>query len=170
MKKKIKLIVTKIYDILFSKIGNFAIDRYMETHFLYKYLLYGTEERLQIDETAVVNNATFNTISGHIKIGEYVFFGLNVSVLTGTHDYNKFGRERQMAVPGCEKDVIIKEGAWLASNVTVIGPCIIGEHSVVAAGSLVNKDVPPYTIVAGIPARFVKKINPPSQIDGTVCE
>lgn len=167
MKKKIKLVATKIYDVLFSRIGNFAIDRYMATRFLYKYLLYGNEDRLQIDETAVVNNATFNTISGDIKIGKYVFFGLNVSVLTGTHDYNKFGRERQMAVPGFEKDVIIKEGAWLASNVTVIGPCIIGEHSVVAAGSLVNKDVPPYTIVAGIPARFVKKITPPSNTDQT---
>lgn len=170
MKKKIKLIVTKIYDIFFLRIGNFAIDRYMDTRFLYKYLLYGTEERLQIDETAVVNNATFNTISGDIKIGEYVFFGLNVSVLTGTHDYNKFGRERQNAVPAFEKDVIIKEGAWLASNVTVIGPCIIGEHSVVAAGSLVNKDVPPYTIVGGIPAKIIKKIDRPSQSNRTVYE
>ena len=170
MKKKIKQVVTKIYDIFFSKIGNFAIDRYMETSFLYKYLLYGNKDRLQIDETAVVNNATFNTISGDIKIGKYVFFGLNVSVLTGTHDYQKFGRERQITVPGFDRDVIIKEGAWLASNVTVIGPCIIGEHSVVAAGSLVNKDVQPYTIVAGIPAKVVKKIDPPSNSDRTVNE
>lgn len=61
----------------------------MATHFLYKYLLYGSEDRLHIDETAVVNNAIFNTISGDIKIGKYVFFGLNVSVLTGTHDYKQ---------------------------------------------------------------------------------
>ncbi|MEK0182522.1 MAG: acyltransferase [Oscillatoriales cyanobacterium] len=170
IKKKIKLLVIKIYDKLFSKIGNLAIDRYMETRFLFKYLLYGNEDRLQIAETAVINNATFNTISGDIKIGEYVFFGLNVSVLTGTHDYNKFGRERQITVPGFGRDVIIKEGAWLASNVTVIGPCIIGEHSVVAAGSLVNKDVEPYSIVAGIPARVVKKIDPPSHSDRTFSE
>jgi acetyltransferase-like isoleucine patch superfamily enzyme len=165
MKKTLKLVATKIYDIFFAKIGSLAIDRYMETRFLYKYLLYGNEDRLQISKTAVINNATFNTISGDIKIGEYVFFGLNVTVLTGTHDYNKFGRERQTTVPGFDRDVIIKEGAWLASNVTVIGPCIIGEHSVVAACSLVNKDVPPYTIVAGIPARVIKKITPPSDTD-----
>ncbi|MEG4290847.1 acyltransferase [Microcoleus sp. C2C3] len=168
MKKNIKVIVTKIYDIFFAKIANFAITRYMDTGFLYKYLLYGNKERLQIAETAVVNNATFNTISGTIQIGEYVFFGHHVAVLTGTHDYNKFGRERQITVPAFEKDVIIKEGAWLASNVTVIGPCIIGEHSVVAACSLVNKDVPPYTIVAGIPARVIKKITPPSNTAQTV--
>jgi len=168
MKKNIKVIVTKIYDILFARVANFAIIRYLETGFLYKYLLCGNEERLQIAKTAVVNNATFNTISGNIQIGEYVFFGFHVVVLTGTHDYNKFGRERQITVPGFGKDVIIKEGAWLASNVTVIGPCIIGEHSVVAAGALVNKDVPPYTIVAGIPARVIKKITPPSNTDQTV--
>jgi acetyltransferase-like isoleucine patch superfamily enzyme len=102
-KKIIKLVVTKIYDIFFAKIANFAITRYMDTSFLFKYLLYGNEERLQIAKTAVVNNATFNTISGNIQIGEYVFFGLHVAVLTGTHDYNKFGRERQITVPGLEK-------------------------------------------------------------------
>lgn len=170
MKKKIKLVVTKIYDIFFAKIGNLAIDRYMQTHFLFKHLVYGDEARLKIAKTAVINNATFNTISGNIEIGEYVFFGLNVTVLTGTHDYQKFGRERQITVPATERDIIIKEGAWLASNVTVIGPCIIGEHSVVAACSLVNKDVPPYTIVAGIPAKVIKKITPPSKSDRTVGE
>ena len=169
MNKKLKLIAIKIYDKLFlSKIFNFAIDRYMERNIIYKYLLYGNEERLQIAETAVVNNATFNTISGIIKIEEYAFFGLHVTVLTGTHDYNKFDRERQTTVPAVGRDVIIKRGAWLASNVTVIGPCIIGEHSVIAAGSLVNKDVPPYTIVGGIPAKVIKKITPPSGTDGTV--
>jgi len=171
MKKKLKLIAIKIYDTFrLAKIFNFAIDRYMERNFLLKYLLYGNEDRLLIAQTAVINNATFNTISGTIKIEEYVFFGLNVTVLTGTHDYNKFGRERQITVPAFERDVIIKEGAWLASNVTVIGPCIIGEHSVVAAGSLVNKDVPPYTIVGGIPAKVIKKITPPSDTERTVYE
>jgi acetyltransferase-like isoleucine patch superfamily enzyme len=171
MNKKLKLIAIKIYDTLFlAKIFNFAIDRYMERNILHKYLLYGNEDRLQIDKTAVVNNATFNTISGLIKIEEYAFFGLHVTVLTGTHDYNTFDRERQTTVPGVGRDVIIKKGAWLASNVTVIGPCIIGEHSVVAAGSVVNKDVPPYTLVGGIPAKVIRKITPPSDTNRTVHE
>lgn len=157
-KKKAKLIAIKFYNLFFSKLGKFAIDRYMETRFLNKYLIYGNEERLHIADTAVLNNAFFNTISGDIIIGEFAFFGFNVSILTGSHDYTKFGRERQITVSGVGRDVIIKEGVWLASNVTVIGPCIIGEHAVVAAGSLVNKDVEPYTIVAGIPAQYIKTI------------
>lgn len=55
-------------------------------------------------------------------------------------------------------DIIVEEGAWIASNVTVLGPCKIGKHSVVAAGAVVKNDVPSYHVVAGVPAKTVKKI------------
>jgi acetyltransferase-like isoleucine patch superfamily enzyme len=58
--------------------------------------------------------------------------------------------------------VVIGEGAWLASLVLVLGPCRIGPHAVVAAGSLVIRDVEPYTVVAGQPARLLRRIEPPS--------
>ena len=54
------------------------------------------------------------------------------------------------------------DGVWLASHVLVLGPVKIGEHSVVAGGSLVREDIEPYTVVAGRPAKVVKKIVPPS--------
>ncbi len=56
------------------------------------------------------------------------------------------------------KPVHIKRGAWIAINVVILPGVTIGENSIVSTGSVVNKDVPPYTIVAGNPARFVKKI------------
>jgi acetyltransferase-like isoleucine patch superfamily enzyme len=105
-----------------------------------------------------MNNAFINLISGEVIIEEDVFFGHHVTLLTGTHDYRKFGKERQRSGPSSGRDIIIKEGAWVASNVTILGPCTIGEHSVIAAGSVVTKDVPPYTIVAGSPARIIKEI------------
>ena len=57
---------------------------------------------------------------------------------------------------------MIGEGVWLASDVLVLGPVTIGEHAVVAGGSLVREDVAPYTVVAGRPAKVVKKIVPPT--------
>src|ERR671911_1268722 len=66
---------------------------------LYRYLVHGDRARLRIHPTAVVNNALFNLGSGDITVGEYAFFGHNVSVLTGTHDITKFGRERMFAIP-----------------------------------------------------------------------
>lgn len=54
--------------------------------------------------------------------------------------------------------VTIKRGAWIAINAIILPGVTIGENSIVTAGSVVSKDVPPYSMVAGVPARIVKKI------------
>jgi acetyltransferase-like isoleucine patch superfamily enzyme len=125
---------------------------------LYRYRVHGDRSRLKIDPTAIVNNALFNVSSGDITVGPYAFFGHDVSVLTGTHDVDKFDRERQTAIPRTGRDVVIHQGAWLASGVLVLGPCEIGAHAVVGAGSLVIGDVPPYAIVVGRPAKLVRML------------
>ncbi|MGH3912871.1 MAG: acyltransferase [Pseudonocardiaceae bacterium] len=132
---------------------------------LYRYRLHGKVERLHIDPTAIVNNALFNVSGGEITIGEYAFFGHEVAVLTGTHDITKFGLERQRTFPRSGRDVVIEEGVWLASHAMVLGPVRIGKHAVVAAGALVLEDVPAYTVVAGRPAKVLKKIDPPDLVD-----
>jgi acetyltransferase-like isoleucine patch superfamily enzyme len=128
---------------------------------LYRHLVHGDPSRLHIDPTAVLNDALFNLSSGDITVGPYAFFGHHVAVLTGTHDITTFGRERQTAIPKSGRDVVIGEGAWLASHVLVLGPCTIGPHAVVGAGSLVLRDVEPYSVVAGRPARLVRRIDQP---------
>src|SRR5689334_16905757 len=70
---------------------------------LYKYRWHGDRSRLHIPETAVVNNALFNVSGGEITLGEYVFFGHDVAILTGTHDIEKFGLERQMTFPRSDR-------------------------------------------------------------------
>ena len=115
-------------------------------------LVYGDARRLHVHPTAVINNALFNLSSGDVTVERYAFFGHSVAILTGTHDITTFGAERQVAVPKTGRDVRIGEGAWVSSFAIVVGPCTIGEHAVVGVGSLVLKDVPAYTIVAGSPA------------------
>jgi acetyltransferase-like isoleucine patch superfamily enzyme len=128
---------------------------------LFRPLIYGDPDRLHIHPTAILNNALINLSSGDVTIGEYAFFGHNVSILTGTHDWTKFGAERQVAVPSSGRDVVIEEGAWLSSHVVVVAPCRIGAHSVVGVGSLVLRDVEPYTVVAGNPAKVLRQIPRP---------
>ncbi len=130
---------------------------------LFRPLVYGDPDRLHVDATAVVNNALFNLSSGEITVERYAFFGHNVTVLTGTHDFNQFGAQRQVAVPASGRDVVIEEGAWLSSNVTVAGPCRIGAHSVVGACSLVIRDIEPYSVVAGVPAKVLRQIPRPGE-------
>lgn len=62
-------------------------------------------------------------------------------------------------MPDNGRNIYIKEGVWLGSGVIVLGPAAIGENAVVAAGSSVIGDVPPNTIMAGHPAKPVKKID-----------
>ncbi|MEN3301089.1 acyltransferase [Pseudonocardia sp.] len=130
---------------------------------LYRPRWHGDRSRLHLSDTAVVNNALFNLSGGTITVGEYAFFGHDVAVLTGTHDIEKFGRERQLTFPRSGRDVVIGDGVWLASHVLVLGPVTIGEHAVVAAGSLVRGDVEPYTVVAGRPAKPIDTITPPGR-------
>jgi acetyltransferase-like isoleucine patch superfamily enzyme len=130
---------------------------------LYRYRLHGDPAKLHVHETAVVNNALFNVSGGHITVGKDAFFGHDILALTGTHDIEKFGRERQTTFPTSGRDIVIGEGVWLASDVLVLGPVTIGEHAVVAGGSLVREDVAPYTVVAGRPAKVVKTIARPAE-------
>lgn len=122
--------------------------------------VWGDRSRLHLERTTVsVNDLLVNTRSGHVTVENECFFGHRCMLLTGTHDYSKTGRERLVTVPDSGRDIHIKTGVWLGSGVTVLGPAVIGENAVVAAGSLVTGDVSPNTIVAGRPAKPVKKID-----------
>ncbi|MDJ0633593.1 MAG: hypothetical protein QNJ34_10430 [Xenococcaceae cyanobacterium MO_188.B29] len=126
--------------------------------FLTEPMIVGPKQRLHISDLAKKNNFLVNTNSGEVYIDDYVFFGKNVCLITGTHDFMKFGEERMNTAPKEGRDIVIEKGAWIATNATVIGPCTIGQNAVVAAGSLVTKDVAPFTVVAGVPAKVIKHI------------
>lgn len=131
---------------------------YIAAHEMRTPRIWGDPKRLILKNNIHINDLLCNTRSGTITIEKDVFFGHRCMLLTGNHDYNKKGMERLKAVPDSGRDIHIKEGAWLGSGVIVMGPCTIGENAVVAAGSLVTKDVPPNVIVGGHPAKFMKKI------------
>ncbi|MCE8034520.1 acyltransferase [Billgrantia tianxiuensis] len=122
--------------------------------------VWGDRNRLHIDRATIpINDLLINTRSGHVTIKEDCFFGHRCMLLTGTHDYRETGMRRLKAVPDSGRDIVLERGVWLGSDVTVLGPVHIGENAVVAAGSLVTRDVPANTIVAGRPAKPVKKID-----------
>ena len=93
---------------------------------------------------------------GQVTIGDECFFGHGVMILTGGHDYNKFGIERQNSATS--KPVTLGKGVWVGSRAIIMPGVVIGDHAVVGAGSVVTHNVDPYTIVAGNPARPIKAI------------
>ena len=120
--------------------------------------IFGEPTRVHIGQGVQLINTLFNVSSGDITVEDYVFFGHNVCLLTGTHDPAQFDLDRQTAIPVVGRDILIGRGAWIASNVTVLGPCRVGQDSVIAAGSVVTDDVPPGWLVAGVPARLIKPV------------
>ena len=119
----------------------------------------GPAERLFISKRVSRANTLFNTRSGSIKVGIGVMFGHNCMVLTGFHDYSKPGETRErVTIEDANRDIIIEDGAWIASGVIIIGPCRIGKNAVIGSGSVVIKDIPAMTFAAGNPAKVIKNI------------
>ncbi|MCX2780128.1 acyltransferase [Microbulbifer thermotolerans] len=132
---------------------------YIADYELRQIRIWGDKSRVNLNRATIsVNDLLINTRSGQVTIEEDCFFGHRCMLLTGTHDYKKTGQERLTAVPDSGRDIHVKKGVWMGSGVTVLGPAVIGENAVIAAGSLVIGDVPANTIVAGHPAKPVKKI------------
>lgn len=113
------------------------------------------------DDMAQVKNnipksVYFNTASGTIRIGRNAVFGEDVLLLTGMH-YDKYTAEHlgvpHHAVPESGRDIEIGEGCYIGSGAIVIGPCTVGAFSVIGAGAIVVKNVPPNSIVVGTPAQ-----------------
>lgn len=95
-----------------------------------------------------------------IIIGDHVMFGPNVTIITGNHKIDvvgKFMTEINDAEKDADndKDVVLKGDNWIGANVTLLKGVTIGYGSVVGAGSIVTKDVPPFTIVGGCPAKII---------------
>jgi acetyltransferase-like isoleucine patch superfamily enzyme len=120
----------------------------------------GPASRVELGRGVVLNDALLNVGSGRIVIGDHSFCGHGVTLLAGAHDPTQTGSARQYAIPTEGRDIIIGEGVWLATNSTVLGPCVVGDNAVVAAGALVTGDVAPGLIVGGVPARPIGKIAP----------
>ena len=113
----------------------------------------GTE--IRVGQNVFINqNCTFYDLGG-LDIGDDVMIGPNVSIITTSHPLDP--SQRRAVTIG--KPILIEKNAWIATGATIIGGVTIGENSVVAAGAVVTKDVPPNTLVGGNPAQIIRTID-----------
>lgn len=91
------------------------------------------------------------------KIGNYCSIGPDVKIGLDEHPLDRESTHPDFYDKFCQEKVIIKDHVWVGANAVVLAGVVIGEHSVIAAGAVVTKNVEPYTIVAGVPAKFIKK-------------
>ena len=138
-----------------------------------------TRERLsdiinsKIDESTTVFVPFFTNFGKHIKLGKKVFInhacsfldmggitieddvqiGPRVNLVTENHPVDPSRRKHLDLKP-----VVIKRNAWIGAGASILPGVTIGENSIVAAGAVVTNDVPPNTIVGGVPAKILKTI------------
>jgi acetyltransferase-like isoleucine patch superfamily enzyme len=92
-----------------------------------------------------------------VKIGKYVWVTAGVMILCHQRNLNKYEKGKPvMHCPLTTAEVIIKDGAHIGIGAIIMPGVTIGEGAVIGAGAVVTKDVPPYSLALGVPARVVK--------------
>lgn len=104
------------------------------------------------DNTILMQNVALSG-EGGLKIGDFVMLAAYARVQTSNHGYEDFKRP-MMRQPLLKGPVVIEDDVWLGTRAVVLPNVRIGRGAIVAANSLVTKDVKPYSIVCGVPARF----------------
>ena len=111
------------------------------------------------DGVAVCYGASFIATESGITIGNKVMFAPNVTIRGGNHNTSVIGKymfDVHEKRPDDDVPVVIEDDVWVGTNVTILKGVRVGRGSIIAAGAVVNKNVLPYSIVGGVPAKFIK--------------
>jgi acetyltransferase-like isoleucine patch superfamily enzyme len=108
---------------------------------------------IRLGKNIFINHACSFLDIGGITIEDDVLIGPKVNLITENHPLNPNDRKTLLLKP-----VVVKQNAWIGAAATILPGVTIGENSVVAAGAVVAGDVPPNTIVAGVPAKIIKTL------------
>ena len=108
---------------------------------------------IHVGRHVFINSSCHFQDQGGVTIGNGTLIGHNVVLATINHDFEPAHRGDNHPAP-----IVIGENVWIGSNVTILPGVTIGNGAVIAAGAVVTMDVPPLTVVGGVPARVIKEI------------
>ncbi|WP_297193606.1 sugar O-acetyltransferase [uncultured Campylobacter sp.] len=108
---------------------------------------------IHLGKNVFINHCCEFMDRGGIYIGDDVFIGPKVNLATINHDINPYNRKTTIC-----KAIHIEDRVWIGLGAIICAGVRIGENSIIAAGAVVTKDVPPNSIVGGNPAKIIKEI------------
>ncbi len=110
---------------------------------------------LKMGNNSSIGAYSYIGCSGQITIGNNVMIGQKVSIIAENHMFNSVDIPiQQQGVKNI--GILIKDDVWIGTNATLLDGVTVGTGAVIAAGAVVTKDVPPYSIVGGVPAKLLK--------------
>ncbi|MBK0404107.1 CatB-related O-acetyltransferase [Adhaeribacter sp. BT258] len=168
MKKKISLVIYfliaynlpssyfplgKYFNILRVYLLKNVISNLGNNNKIQKHVRFGDGQHIDIGSFCQINE---NVYIQRAKIGDYVMIAPNVSILGSSHNFERIDipmvnqGETERLTP------IISNDVWIGRNAIIMPGIKIGEGSIIGAGAVVTKDVEPYSIVGGVPAKFIR--------------
>jgi acetyltransferase-like isoleucine patch superfamily enzyme len=108
---------------------------------------------IRLGKNVFINHACSFLDIGSITIEDDVQIGPSVNLTSENHPLDP--ADRKTVIP---RPIVIKRNAWIGAGATILPGVTVGENAIVAAGAVVNRDVPPNSVVAGIPAKVVKTL------------
>ena len=115
----------------------------------------GANARLIVGANSYIGRNTYLGVYQPLAVGKDVLIGAYSYIITGNHRYEL--RSIPVELQGFSgAPVVVQDGAWLGTHVVILPGVTIGEGAIIGAGSVVTKDVPPFEIWGGIPAKFIK--------------
>jgi acetyltransferase-like isoleucine patch superfamily enzyme len=107
--------------------------------------------KVSIGKGTIINHGCLLYTTGGLIIGEGVSISAGTWLVTGSHDIN------DPEFPAFFKPIVIGNHAWIGMRATILAGVTIGEGAIVMAGAMVTRDVPPFAIVGGVPAKVIKQ-------------
>ncbi len=112
-------------------------------------------EGLVVGDYVGMSEGCFIQVRGPVKIGSHVMFGPGVSIFSENHCFDDPDK-RLTEQPTLRKGVVIEDNVWVGAKAIILDGVTVGTGSIVAAGCVVTKDVPPCSIVAGVPGKIIR--------------
>lgn len=113
---------------------------------------------LEVGDYSAIGAQSFIGAQGGIKIGSNVIMGPGVRIFSENHNYDRLDLPIRKQGESRAK-VVLEDDCWIGAGVTILAGVTVGRQTIVAAGSVVTKSIPPYSVVAGIPAKILKTRN-----------
>jgi len=130
---------------------------FLNMHSSCKFLLDKPGGKIKIGKNTRIHGTCLHAYNS-IEIGENCLIAANTQIFDGSgHDLSFENADNRINTSGNNKPIVIENSVWIGANSIILPGITIGYGSVVAAGSVVTKSIPPLTLVGGNPAKIIKK-------------